>query len=453
MKHSITTRLSFVLAATLAFFSGSTFAAFFQVAENSPAGLGNAFAGGAAIAEDASTVWYNPAGLTRLQDDQLVAGGHLIFPSTKFTNQGSSTVFPFVAPCAATAPNGNCALTGGDGGDAGENALVPNVYYAQPIDNNLTFGIGLNAPFGLTTEYDDNWVGRYHALLSEIKTININPGLGYKLSERVSIGGGINVQMVDARLTNAVDFGAILGGAGLSQTLDGESDLDAGTSSVGFNVGALFNVGENTRVGVAHRSAMRHSLHGDVKFKGVPAPLAGVFVDTGIETDLTFPATTSISVHHQVNSKWAVMGDVTQTRWGRLPELRIKFNSGLPDSVITLDLDDVWRYSFGATYMRNTRLSYRFGIAFDESPTPDAEARTARLPDEDRTWLTFGVSYKKDDRLSFDISYAFVKIDDADINKIATATNEDFLRGNLVGEYEADVSILSVQGNWKFQTR
>lgn len=109
----------------------------------------------------------------------------------------------------------------------------------QPIDNNLTFGIGLNAPFGLTTEYDDNWVGRYHALLSEIETININPGLGYKLSERVSIGGGINVQMVDARLTNAVDFGVILGGAGSSQTLDGESDLDAGTSSVEFNVGGL----------------------------------------------------------------------------------------------------------------------------------------------------------------------------------------------------------------------
>jgi len=99
----------------------------------------------------------------------------------------------------------------------------------QPID----------APFGLTTEYDDNWVGRYHALLSEIETININPGLGYKLSERVSIGGGINVQMVDARLTNAVDFGVILGGAELSQTLDGESDLDAGTSSVEFNVGGL----------------------------------------------------------------------------------------------------------------------------------------------------------------------------------------------------------------------
>jgi long-chain fatty acid transport protein len=98
VKHSITTRLSFVLAATLALFSSSTFAAFFQVAENSPAGLGNAFAGGAAIAEDASTVWYNPAGLTRLQDNQLVAGGHLIFPSTKFTNQGSSTVLPFAAP-------------------------------------------------------------------------------------------------------------------------------------------------------------------------------------------------------------------------------------------------------------------------------------------------------------------------------------------------------------------
>ncbi len=148
------------------------------------------------------------------------------------------------------------------------------------------------------------------------------------------------------------------------------------------------------------------------------------------------------------------MGDATQTRWGRLPEVRIKFDSGQADSVITLDLDDVWRYSVGATYMRDSRLTYRFGIAFDQSPTPNAEATTARLPDEDRTWLTFGLSYKKDERLSLDVSYACIKIDDADINKNAnTPTSEDLFRGNLVGEYEANVSILSLQGNWKFQTR
>ena len=458
MKYLSRTRFSFVLASTLALFSGSTFAAFFQLAENSPAGLGNAFAGGAAIAQDATTVWYNPAGLTRLNGNQLVVGGHLIFPSTKFDNEGSTI----------TGLSGGAPLTGGDGGDAGDNALVPNAYYARPINDDFTFGIGINAPFGLRTEYDDGWAGRYHAIESEIKTVNINPAVGYKLNDRVSIGGGINVQIAEATLSNAVDFGTICilsgspgcGALGLApQGNDGDAEITADTTSYGYNIGALFQVSDRTRIGVAHRSAIRHDLEGDsdiTTFDAGSAAFAALanIVDSDIEADVTFPATTSLSVYHQVNSQWAVMGDAIQTRWGRLPELRIKFDSGQADSVITLDLDDVWRYSVGATYMRDSRLTYRFGIAFDESPAGDAETTTARLPDEDRTWLTFGVSYKKDDRFNFDVSYAYITLDDVDINKNANAaTSEDLFRGNLVGEYEADVNLLSVQGNWKFQTR
>ncbi len=459
MKYSITTRLTFVFAVTLALFSGATFGAFFQVQESSPKGAGNANAGGAAVAEDASTVWYNPAGLTRLQGSQLVVGGHFIVPSTKFDNEGSTI----------TGLLGGAPLTGGDGGDAGDDALVPNLYYARPINDDLTFGIGLDVPFGLRTEYDDGWVGRYHALESEIKTVNINPAMGYQLNDQVSIGGGISVQIVDATLSQAVDFGSICflttlpatcAGLGLaSQANDGEAKVEADTTSYGYNIGVLFKVNDRTRVGVAHRSAISHDLEGDSDVTTVGAgatafATAANIVDSDVETDITFPATTSISVHHQVNSKWAVMGDATQTRWGRLPELRIKFDSGQPDSVVTLDLDDVWRYSFGATYVRDSRWTYRFGVAFDESPTPNAEVRTARLPDEDRTWLTFGVGYKKNDRLNFDFSYVFVTIDDAEINKNAnSATSEDLTRGNLVGEYDADTSILAGQVNWKFQTR
>ena len=145
---------------------------------------------------------------------------------------------------------------------------------------------------------------------------------------------------------------------------------------------------------------------------------------------------------------------MTQTRWGRLPELRIKFDSGAPDSVITLDLDDVLRYSFGATYKHNNRWTYRFGVAFDETPTPDAQARTPRLPDEDRTWLTFGANYKRGDRLTFDFAYTFVKFDDAEIAKSTGAPgSEDFLKGNLIGEFEVDINIVSAALDWKFQTR
>ncbi|MDH3672164.1 MAG: outer membrane protein transport protein [Gammaproteobacteria bacterium] len=461
MKHLSRIRFYFVLASTLTLFSGSAFGAFFQVQESSPRGAGNANAGGAAVAEDASTVWYNPAGLTRLEGRQLVVGGHLILPSTNFDNQGSTTT-ALLGP--ASGP-----LTGGDGGDAGDDALVPNLYYARPINDDLTFGIGLNVPFGLRTEYDDGWVGRYHALESEVKTININPGVGYQLTDQVSIGGGINVQIVDATLSQALDFGSICfltqplpvcSTLGLApQANDGEAEVEADDTGYGYNIGVLFKLNDRTRIGVAHRSVIRLELEGDsdvtTRDPGSATLAAGAgIVNADVEADVTFPATTSISVHHQVNSQWAVMGDATQTRWGRLPELRIKFESSQPDTVNTFDLDDVWRYSFGATYMRNSRLTYRFGIAFDESPTPNAEVRSARLPDEDRTWLTFGVDYKKNDRLNFDFSYVFVAIDDADINKNAnSATGEDLFRGNLVGEYDADTSILAGQVNWKFQTR
>ncbi|TDJ65229.1 MAG: hypothetical protein E2O37_05225 [Proteobacteria bacterium] len=147
----------------------------------------------------------------------------------------------------------------------------------------------------------------------------------------------------------------------------------------------MFNVSDSTRIGVAHRSAIRHELTGDSDIMTV-GPGATVFaagadiVDSDIEVDLTFPATTSISVHHQVNSKWPVMGNATQTRWGRLQELRIKFDSGQADSVITLDLDDVWRYSVGATYMRDSRLSIGSALFLTSRPPRTPKRQRCACP-------------------------------------------------------------------------
>ncbi len=429
---------------------GVASAAFFQLAEQSVSGLGNAFAGGAASAHDASTVWYNPAGLIRMKESPLTGAVHSISPSLRFEDQGS----------AITALVGAAALTGGEGGDAGENAFIPNFYYIRPVNNRLSFGVGLNVPFGLRTEYDDGWKGRYHALESEIETININPAVGYKVNDKLSIGGGVSVQQIDATLTNAVDFGTIcvlqLGGGCplVPQGADGEAKLTADGTGFGYNFGVLWQAGERTRVGFHHRSAVRHELEGDAKFKNVPALFAAspTFSNQGIEAEITLPATNSISVYHELNDRWAIMGDVTQTRWGRLPELRIDFDlPGVADSVVTLDLDDVLRYSLGATLRPGGHWVYRFGVAVDETPTPNAVVRTARLPDEDRTWVTFGASYKRNNRLSFDFAYAFIDAKTADIAKNAnSATSEDLTRGNLVGEFEADTGIISAQANWKF---
>jgi len=429
-------------------------AAFFQLQENSTSGLGNAFAGGAASAEDASTVWYNPAGMTRLSGSQFVFAAHGIDPSIKFSKT-SANLTPLVL---------GGAISGGEGGDAGERALVPNIYYTQQLSSSLFLGLGLNAPFGLATDYDDSWVGRYHARHSEIKTVNFNTALGFKVNEQFSIGGGINYQKIDATLTQAIDYGSICALAGVGACTapganDGSANVTADDTTWGFNLGLLWQPLDTTRVGLAYRSKMKYTLTGNSTVTA-PSPTAAAvgasapfnIVDAGVKVNATLPATLSISASHQIGSGWAVMGDITRTYWSKLPELRIDFDSNQDDSVVTLGLKDVNRYSVGTTFAPGGAWTYRAGIALDQSPTPNDANRTPRLPDANRKWLALGVGYKHSDAVTFDFGYVYIKVDDAGIDKTAgtNTKGENFLRGSLVGNYESKIQILSAQANWKF---
>jgi long-chain fatty acid transport protein len=435
-------------------------AAFFQIAENSPAGLGNAFAGGAAIAEDVSTAWYNPAGLARLPGSQIVFGAHSIVPTVEASNvRASSATLPVI---------GSVPFGGGNGGDAGEPAIVPNFYLSNQLSDRLTLGLGVNAPFGLATDYKDGWAGRYHADRSEIATININPGIAYKVDDRVSVGAGINYQRIEAELSQAVDFatictvsggGAFSGACGASGgflpgTNDGKAKVTADDDAWGYNVGLLWEPQPGTRLGLAYRSKLRFRLDGKVDIMApanVPAALltgAGL-TDSDAHADVELPATLSLSAHHQINPVWAVMGDVTRTYWSDLPELRIEFDSAQPDSVVTLDLADVNRYSVGATFAPGGNWMYRAGVALDESPTPDSAVRTPRLPDADRTWLAVGAGYRPSERFSLDFAYAYISVEDAKVRKTVSSTSdENFVRGNLSADYEAHTRILSAQARW-----
>src|SRR5215831_4562624 len=170
------------VAIVLAAASAPACAAFFQIAEQSAAGMGNAFAGGAAIAEDASTVWYNPAGMTRLNGPQFIVGGSYIRPSfSADVKSASSAIGPI----------------GGGGGDAGASAFVPNLYAAFPVSSRFVLGAAVNAPYGLVTDYPSTWAGRYYSLRSDIKTVNINPAAAYKVSDAFSMGVGANYQRLE----------------------------------------------------------------------------------------------------------------------------------------------------------------------------------------------------------------------------------------------------------------
>lgn len=448
-RKLITTAVTAALAAA----SGGAAASGFALIEQSASGLGNAYAGGAAAAEDASAVFFNPAGLTRVPGRQMVIAGHAIRPSAKFTNNGTT--------------NGvGGAGTGGNGGDAGDWAIVPNFYYAMDINPQWKFGLGINAPFGLKTEYDNGWVGRYHALTSELKTVNINPMLAVKVNDKVSFGFGVSYQNAEAELTRNVDFGTVCfgsvftpagctaagilpGNAGAVRS-DGFFKLDGDDWSWGWNLGGLFQVTPDTRIGVAYRSEVKHTLSGKATFNNptLPGAFAALTATTATTTgnataDVTLPESFSASFVSRVNPKWEIMGDASWTRWSRFKELRVKFANGAADNVTPENWGDTWRVSFGASYQYSDPLKLRFGIAYDQTPVSD-QFRTARIPDEDRIWLAIGGSYKVSPKGKIDFGYAHLFVDDASIRETVTGS------GSLRGSYKSDVNILSAQYTHNF---
>jgi long-chain fatty acid transport protein len=378
-------------------------AAGFALIEQNASGLGNAYAGQAASAQDASTIFFNPAGMTLLPDSQLVLAGSLINPQAEF----SGTVSP--AP-----------LGGGNGGDAGDLAFVPSAYFAYRVSPDIVVGVGLGAPFGLKTEYDSTWKGRTQAIKSELKTININPSIAWKASESLSLGAGISFQYVEATLSNATS-GAVPPNVG---TVEGD---DTGW---GFNLGALWQLSEATRIGVAYRSEIDQSLEGDLSFSAAPTVIP-------VTADVTLPDSASLSVFQKLGSRWELLADITWTGWSDFDELRIVRTSGALVSVTPENWDDSYRYSVGANYYLDDKLMLRGGVAYDETPVSDA-FRTARIPDENRTWLALGAQYRLSDKSVIEVGYAHLFIDDAQINKTESGVT-------LSGEYESSVDILSAQ--------
>ena len=448
--------ISAAVAAAVAAFSTSVQPAGFALIEQSGSGVGNAFAGGAAIAEDASTIYFNPAGMTRIPGRQVVGALHAIKPKTEFTNTGST-----LAPAQGS--------LGGNGGDAGDWAFVPNAYLSWQLNNQWFVGVGLNAPFGLKTDYDAGWVGRFHALESEVKTINVNPSVAFKLNDQVSLGAGISWQRMDATLTNSVNYAA-LGAAGcapqpacagptvagltaLGQN-QGVANIKADDDSWGWNVGALFTL-QNTRIGISYRSQVEHDLGGTAAFANRPAALAAGVPDGAITANIKLPASASWSIFHQLNPKWDLMADISWTDWSSLKELNIFRTSGTILTRLPLNWEDSWRFSGGANYHHNSEWTFKFGAAYDQTPVRDAD-RTPRLPDQDRIWVAFGAQYRISKQAAIDFGYAHLFIPDkADINlcNAAQAAAEPVAcrgKNNLVGYSEGNVNILSAQFRYSF---
>lgn len=451
--------VSIVLACT----SSSAFASGFALLEQSSSRLGSAFAGTAAVADDASTIFYNPAGLAKLSDSQLLVVASGINISSEFSNSGSQTALG--------------QALGNDGGDAGDWNAVPAAYFALPLNEQLAFGFGVNAPFGLKTEYDDGWMGRFQALKSDIKTYNFNPSLSWRANEQLSFGIGANYQRIQAELTNSVNYTAVVaqGLQGLvaagqvpaaavpgliaaNAGLQGTTGVRGDDGAWGFNVGLLYEFSPDTRVGLSYRSKIDYTLEGSVQFRPATATEAtgaaiiaaasapGAALASGpARVDIELPDSVIASLYHRMG-KVELLADLAWTGWSSIQELRIVRDTGAVLSVTPERWEDTWRYALGAAYQLNDQWKLRAGVAYDETNVPDS-TRTARLPDSDRTWVALGAQWNPGGAFVVDVGYAHLFVDDGALNQddgSATA------RGFLLGQQESSIDIVSAQLSYKF---
>lgn len=373
-------------ALMLVAFSGGAAAAAFQVWEQNASGIATSFAGSAAVADNASTNFYNPAGLTQLPGLQLSAGGAGLKSNIDFSNRGSTS-------------------NTGNGGNAGDLLVSPNLYLSLQLAPDWSLGFGVSTPFALSTEYSSGWSGQLQAQKSELKTVNYNPSIAYRVNDTVALGAGLNYQKIDVDLsTSAYRF-------------------RADDTGMGWNAGALFTLSSAMKVGVAYRSAVSYTLAGNRSGAAATA-------------DLKLPDTFTLSVWQQVSDRWEAMGDLSYTNWSTVDQLNIR-RAGAVDTE-TYNYKDSWRFAWGAAYLASDALKLKFGIAYDRSPVRNSDERTARTPDADQLWLSLGGQWKAGNMGKIDLGYAYLYARDTKIVQV--------LPGNaLRGDYSTSRHMLGLQ--------
>ena len=456
--------LNLAVAAALAGWTAGSYSAGFALIEQNGSGLGNAYAGQGAVAEDASTIFFNPAGMSRLPGKNFVFAGNFIKPSATFNNTAST-------PAVSTIAGTGAYSLGGNGGDAGDLAFIPNLYLSWQLDPRWHVGLGVNAPFGLKTNYDADWIGRFHALKSEIKAINVNPSVSFKINDSIAVGAGLDWQHVQADLTKAVNYSFIASAGGIpgvAANTSGTNDITGNDSAWGFNLGVLFSPLANTDIGLTYRSAISYKLSGNVSYQGRTAllnsVLGGAFGaaaaaaagqqigDSGVTADLKLPASSSVAVKHRLNSQWDLLADATWTQWSSLQALNIVSSNGVLLESQPFNWRDTWRFGGGGNYRPNEQWTVRMGVAYDQTPTNDVY-RTPRVPDQDRTWVSFGGQYKVSKEGRIDFAYAHIWVKNASVNlngPPALTAAQAAGRGQLIGTFDDKIDIVSVQYTHSF---
>ncbi|ANU08805.1 OmpP1/FadL family transporter [Paraurantiacibacter namhicola] len=393
------------IAAAAALFSvhAPAMAGGYYIQEQSAKETGRAYSGDAAAADSAATVFFNPAAMTELEGLNLDANVHAIFVTTNHENRGSFRT----VPGSASTPG----ITGNGGGTPFPQPLVvPSSYASYQVDDRLWLGLAVFSPYGLMAEYDEDFFGRYDSRRSELFTLNVQPSVAYKLSDNVSIGGGVDIQYAKVHLTSAVP-GFLPGDP------DGFLDVTGDDISMSWNAGIFLKSGA-LRAGLHYRNEMKHELEGDFVVTGLTGPLAGANVATSVDADLNLPDIATLSLAYDNGGPGRLYATARWYDWSDFEEIRLE-PLGLDDAVNTQNYKDSWSVAVGGEYDVSERLTLRTGTMFDATPTQDG-FRTTRVPDGDRTWLSAGATYKLTDHMEVNLAYAHIWMESGPITRTET---------------------------------
>lgn len=433
----------------LALQAGAAQAAGFYIQEQSVSSLGRAFAGSAAHPVDSSIVYTNPAGMTALREAQGQAGVNLLHPRSDFRDNGSTA--------NTTLSGGTVAVSNtGDGGNPYETfEAVPNVFVVQPIpDSPAWIGLGVTAPFGLSNEYEEGWFGRYDSTSSDLAVMDFSPAAAFRVSERLSVGLGVNAQYVDADLRRAIPDPLSAGGP--TPATDGELILEGDSFAIGVNAGIIYQPLPGTRIGAHYRSEVNHRIDGNLK--GVtPAGIGGgvQFLAPG-QADLDLPQMATLALAHELGERWTVLAHGIWFGWESFKQIHMELDSGA-NLFDPQEYENSTAVAVGTEYKATEALTVRAGIQYDETPTT-GDNRTTRTPDGNRTWLSGGASYSISERVAIDLAATYIHIDDGHVDRTTSFSALYGLFGaggasatvNTTGTTQSSVGILGLAVNYKF---
>lgn len=388
-------------------FATQTYAAGFQLSEQSAIQMGRAMAGAGVVGDDLSAVHYNPAGMTLLSGTRMQATGTWVAVNLDYKGDSGQSE--------------NGRLKG---------QTIPAGFITHQINDSLWAGLGLTVPYGMGTEYGEGWEGKSRGTESMILTFDINPNLAWKVNDMLSVGGGISLQYAKAEL-----------GMGMGPM---QANVKGDSWAWGWNVGLMFQPVETVRLGLAYRSHIAHNAEGHTDVKASPRNLT-----SDMKVRIKTPDTVTLSATWEATDALRLSGTARWSKWSNFRTLDVQnldFNgtsyAKFANVPVENNWDDTWFFSVGADYKLNGQWTVRGGVAYDQGPVEN-QYRMAVIPDTDRVWFSGGASYKYTDNLTFDFGATYIKgVGDTDLyDKV----------GGKIGEFKSlDSYIFSAQMQYLF---